>query len=62
MNCKGVTTMANDKTFDEIVYMVADACRENFYLGLKEVREEKILDCATEIYIAQMRKDVDNGE
>jgi hypothetical protein len=54
--------MAKEKTFDEILGMVTNACRENFYLGLKEVREEKLLDCATEIYIAQMRKDVDNGE
>ena len=54
--------MENDKTFDEILCMVTDACRENFYLGLKEVREEKILDCATEIYIAQMNRRATDGE
>lgn len=39
--------------FNEILTMIIDSCVYNFYSGEKG-REEKIIECATQIYIKQM--------
>ena len=51
--------MAN-KPFNEILRMVVTACNENFYTGMKTLTE-KALECATQIYIAQMKEGAENG-
>ena len=38
----------------EILRMVRDACRDNFYSGINGV-EDKAVESATQIYIEQMR-------
>lgn len=48
-------------TFDEIVKMVTKACTRNFYRGYGG-REEAIIQCATQIYIAQMNKNEERAE
>lgn len=42
-------------TYKEILLMIVDACTTAFYSGLL-YREEKIIECATQIYIAQMKE------
>ena len=42
-------------TLDEIMIMMHNACCEVFYTGTKG-REETIIQCATQIYIAQMNR------
>lgn len=44
-------------TFDEIMGMIFQACNRRFHesTGLRE----KILDCATQIYIAEMKENDD---
>lgn len=48
-------------TFDEIVKMVTKACLKNFYKGYGG-HEEVIIQCATQIYIAQMNKNEERAE
>ena len=43
--------MMDNKSFEEILRMVASACNSIFYTGTKDT----ILECATQIYIAQMK-------
>lgn len=42
--------------FDEILRMVVNACRDVFYSGGKG-HEKTVIECATQIYIAQMKED-----
>ena len=48
-------------TFDEIVKMVASACFRNIRRGCGD-HEEAIIQCATQIYIAQMNKNEEHSE
>lgn len=48
-------------TFDEIVKMVTKACIRNFYGGYKG-HEDAVIQCATQIYIAQMNKNEEHSE
>lgn len=48
--------MANE-SFSQILHMAVNACNANFYTGTRDIRET-VLECATQIYIAQMGKDV----
>ena len=48
-------------TFDEIVKMVASACFGNIRKGCGD-HEEAIIQCATQIYIAQMNKNEERAE
>ena len=41
------------KSFAEILSMVVSACNREFYRGAKEM-EDTAVECATQIYIAQM--------
>ena len=50
-----------DKSFAEILSMVANACNREFYSGTKELKET-VLECATQIYIAQMKESEQNAE
>ena len=43
-----------EKPFDDILQMVINACKYNFYNGTKD-KEQIIIECATKIYIAQMK-------
>ena len=40
------------KSFKEIMIMITNACNDVFYSGSKGMGE-KIIECATQIYIAQ---------
>ena len=40
-------------SFRKIVEMIVDACSVSFYSGAKDAKET-IINCATQIYIAQM--------
>lgn len=57
---KGVNKMP-DKSFTEILSMVASACNREFYSGTKEIKEV-VLECATQIYIAQMQRSDQNAQ
>lgn len=48
-------------SFDEIVKMVTRACIRNFRGGYGN-HEEAIIQCATQIYIAQMNKNEEHSE
>ena len=48
-----------NKSFKEILSMVKNACNDNFYSGCRDF-PQTALECATQIYIAQM-KDGDNN-
>lgn len=41
-------------TFKDILSMVDNACSRVFYTGSKDVKET-VIQCATQIYIEQMR-------
>ena len=43
-----------ENTFNDILRMVIDACEHNFYND-REDKEQIIIECATKIYIAQMK-------
>lgn len=43
-----------NKTFKEIVQMIANACNATFSSGIRDIRPN-IIECATQIYIAQMK-------
>lgn len=52
--------MANE-TFGEILHMIEIACNQHLYDGARRY-EEKIIECATQIYIAQMKGGKTDGE
>jgi hypothetical protein len=41
-------------SFEDILRMVSSACNSVFYTGTKD-RKDTLLECATQIYIAQMK-------
>lgn len=43
-----------NKTFDEIIRMITKSCRDIWYNGTQG-KENTIIECATKIYIAQMK-------
>lgn len=47
------------KSFNEIVTMILNACNHSFYSGAKEIKST-VIECATQIYIAQMKEGADN--
>ena len=44
-----------NKSFKEILKMVVNACDYCFYSGIKDAKE-KVIECATQIYIAQFKE------
>ena len=42
-----------EKSYDEIMGMIINACNNYFYSGAKD-KEKTVIECATQIYIAQM--------
>lgn len=50
-----------NKSFNQILHMVVNACNNNFYTGAKAITE-KALECATQIYIAQMKEGATDGD
>ena len=42
------------KTFDEIMKMITKSCQNIWYNGTQG-KEQTIIECATKIYIAQMK-------
>ena len=46
--------MMENKSFKEIIQMVASACNATFTNGTRDIRNT-VLECATQIYIAQMK-------
>lgn len=52
--------MLNEKqTFRDILSMIISACNREFYNGAKDTKET-VIECATKIYIAQMKGDNSN--
>lgn len=54
--------MANlngEKSFNKIIRMIVSACNDVFYNGAKDIHE-KVVECATQIYIAQMKEGANN--
>ena len=47
----------NKMSYDEILRMIINACNNRFYNGAKDIKET-VVECATQIYITQMK----NGE
>lgn len=43
-----------DNSFKEILQMVSSACSATFINGTRDIRNT-VLECATQIYIAQMK-------
>ncbi len=48
-------------TFREILKMINNACCDVFYTG-SDGAKEAIIECATQIYIAQMKNEQNKGE
>ena len=42
-----------EKSYDEIMRMIINACNNNFYSGVKDDKKT-VIESATQIYIAQM--------
>ena len=42
-----------EKSYDEIMRMIMNACSHYFYSGAKD-EKKTVIECATRIYIAQM--------
>lgn len=42
-----------EKSYVEIMRMIINACNNNFYSGAKD-EKKTVIECATQIYIAQM--------
>ena len=42
-----------EKSYDEIMGMIINACNNYFYSGAKD-KEKTVIECATQIYVAQM--------
>lgn len=54
--------MPNDSmSFKEILRMITNACNDVFYHGVGEAKN-KVIECATQIYIAQNKGGDDNAE
>ena len=55
-----------EKSYDEIMRMIINACNNHFY-GVAKDEQKTVIECATQIYIAQMNtrtpkeRGVDNG-
>ena len=49
--------------FDEILHDIINCCKRRFYSGVDGIKE-KVLECATQIYIEQMKleKEKDNND
>lgn len=43
----------DEKSYDEIMRMIINACNNRFYSGAKD-EKRTVIECATQIYIAQM--------
>lgn len=48
-------------TFNEIVTMITYSCNKHFQKGCSGIRD-KIIECATQIYIEQMKINNSKGE
>ena len=42
-----------EKSYDEIMRMIINACNNHFY-GVAKDEQKTVIECATQIYIAQM--------
>ena len=42
-----------EKSYDEIMRMIINACSNHFYNGAKD-EKKTVIECATQIYITQM--------
>lgn len=42
-----------EKSYNEIMQMIIKACNNHFYTGAKD-EKKTVIECATQIYIAQM--------
>lgn len=49
------------KSFQEILTMINNACSHSFYNGAKDIKST-VIECATQIYIAQMQEENYNAE
>lgn len=49
-----------EKSFNEILSIILDACDKNFYSGIRDL-QETALECATQIYVAQMQRGDQNA-
>lgn len=47
-----------NKTFEQLLTMINNACNSVFYSGAKDIKET-VVKCATKIYIEQMRNEND---
>lgn len=45
--------MMVEKSYDEIMRMIINACNNHFY-GVATDEKKTVIECATQIYIAQM--------
>lgn len=45
--------MMAEKSYDEIMRMIINACNNHFY-GVAKDEKKTVIECATQIYIAQM--------
>lgn len=45
--------MMAEKSYDEIMRMIINACNNHFY-GVEKDEKKTVIECATQIYIAQM--------
>lgn len=43
----------DEKSFEEILKMIINACNNRFYKGVGD-NQKTVIECATQIYIAQM--------
>ena len=44
------------QSYNDIVRMITESCRNYFYNGTRDIRQN-VIECATKIYIEQMRLD-----
>ena len=44
-----------EKSYNEIMRMIINACNDNFYNGAKD-EKKTVIESATQIYIAQMTR------
>ena len=49
-----------NKSLNEILSMVINACDRNFYSGCRDF-QQTALECATQIFIAQMKESEQNA-
>ena len=42
-----------EKSYDEIMRIIINACNKRFYSGAQD-EKKTVIECATQIYIAQM--------